>query len=166
MRLLTLVRHAKSSWDDAKLSDFERPLNERGLRDAPVMAQWAARHLPASDRLISSPALRAITTARVFAQALGVAPAAILVQPRIYEASADTLLNLLRGFDDADGHVMLFGHNPGLSELALQLGRCDFSNLPTCGLAHFSLKVKNWGEVTADCGELRQYSFPKQQRSL
>lgn len=161
MRLLTLVRHAKSSWDYAELTDFERPLNERGRRDAPAMAQSLRKRIGRPDRIVSSPALRAITTARIFAEALGTPLEDIAVQPQIYEASPETLLKVLRGLDDRDRHVMLFGHNPGFSELAHELAHCNFDELPTCAVAQFELAVRVWGEVNYGCGTLLHYTSPK-----
>jgi phosphohistidine phosphatase len=161
MRLLTLVRHAKSSWEYPELSDFERPLNERGRRDAPLMAERLRRSPPRPDRLVSSPALRAITTAHIFADALSIPRDDIVLQPRIYEASAATLLRIVRGLDDGDRHVMLFGHNPGFSELAHLLADCTFDELPTCAVARFELDVKTWQDVGEDCGQLARYGCPK-----
>jgi phosphohistidine phosphatase len=164
MRLLTIVRHAKSSWDDTDLSDFERPLNDRGRRDAPRMALWTRQAVGVPDCIVSSPALRAITTARTFADALGIDVNHLLIQNRIYEASLNTLLRLLRGFDDEYGHVMLFGHNPGLSELTHALARCPFDDLPTCAVVHIELGIKYWADVAEHNGQLLRYQFPKQLR--
>lgn len=163
MRFLTLVRHAKSSWDYQELSDFERPLNPRGRRDAPVMAARARKLLGRPDQLVSSPASRALSTAQIFAQTLEIGEVEISIQPRLYEADVGTLFTLLRGLDDARGHVMLFGHNPGLSHLALELARCSFDLLPTCAIAHFRLAAPSWSTVTADCGKLLLYTYPKQE---
>ena len=162
MRLLTLVRHAKSSWDYAELSDFERPLNERGRRDAPMMAERALKLFGRPQRLVSSPALRAITTAQVFAQTLGMDSHDIILRPRLYEASTSTLLQVLQDLDNKEAHVMLFGHNPGLSQLAHRLAACDFDDLPTCGIAHLSLAAKHWRDVQAGCGALRRFTYPKE----
>lgn len=162
MRLLSLVRHAESSWDYPELSDFERPLNKRGRHYAPVMAQRICQHPPKPDRLVSSPALRAITTARLFAQALGISAGEIQVQTQIYEASVDTLLHLVRTLDDGDRHVMLFGHNPGLSRFAHLLAPCDFDELPTCAVARFELQGKCWTDAGPGCGKLVHYSCPRQ----
>ena len=161
MRLLTLVRHAKSSWDYAELSDFERPLNERGRRDAPQMAQRAHKLLGRPDRLISSPALRAITTAHAFADTMDLVREEIALQPRIYEATPQTLVQLLRLLDDADQHVMLFGHNPGFSQLANLLAPCPFDDMPTCAVAQIALDVPHWRDAAPDQGKLRHYLFPK-----
>ncbi|HVT36963.1 MAG TPA: histidine phosphatase family protein [Nevskiaceae bacterium] len=164
MRLLSLVRHAKSSWDYAELSDFERPLNERGRRDAPLMAKLCLIEWGKPERLVSSPALRAITTARTFAEVFGIAGEEIIVQPKIYEAAVETLLRLVRALDDGDRHVMLFGHNPGISALAHELARCHFDEMPTCAVAGFELAVKCWSDVGAGCGKLVRYSTPKGSR--
>lgn len=162
MRLLTLVRHAKSSWDYAELSDFERPLNERGRCDAPLMADRALKLFGKPQRLVSSPALRAITTAQVFAPILGTDPYEMVLQPRLYEASSGSLLKLVQGLDDDDRHVMLFGHNPGLSQCAHVLARCDFDDLPTCGIAHLSLDIAHWRDAAAGCGKLLHFTYPKE----
>lgn len=162
MKLLTLVRHAKSSWDYEELSDFERPLNARGRRDAPLMAERVRRLIGVPQRLVSSPALRAITTAQIFAQSLDMDLHDIVLRPRIYDASSATLLKVVQSFDDADQHAMLFGHNPGLSELAHQLARCHFVDLPTCGIAHLSLNIQHWRDAAARCGELLHHTYPKE----
>ncbi|MFA5940296.1 MAG: histidine phosphatase family protein [Sinimarinibacterium sp.] len=164
MHLLTLVRHAKSSWDHPSLDDFERPLNERGQRDTPRMAEWVKRALGVPDRLVSSPAARAITTARTFAEVFGIPPDRIVEQPRVYEASAETLLGLVQRFDERDRHVMLFGHNPGLTELAHLLARCSFDDLPTCAVVQIGFDVKQWSDADERGGTQRFYAFPKQLR--
>lgn len=161
MRRLILVRHAKSSWDYAELSDFERPLNTRGRRDAPAMAKRLAAALQPPVKLVSSPALRAITTAHIFAEAYGIPHLAIRVEPGIYEASHGTLLGLVQQLDDADQQVLLFGHNPGLSELALMLARCTFADLPTCAVATLRFDAASWREVRRGGGVLERYDYPK-----
>ena len=105
MKTLTIIRHAKSSWEQEGLSDFERPLNERGRRDAPVMAARLKQAVGQPELLVSSPALRAITTARVFADVLGISKDSIQLQSRIYEASVGTLLQIIQGFDDQYSHT-------------------------------------------------------------
>ena len=164
MRLLTLVRHAKSSWDYPELSDFERPLNDRGRRDAPRMAEHVQPLLGRPDRLVASPASRAITTARHFADVLRIDERCLSVQPQIYEATEETLLALVRRLDDRDLHVMWFGHNPGFTDLAHALARCPFDDLPTCGVVQIELPVKVWQDVSEQCGRVRHHCFPKQLR--
>ncbi len=161
IRRLTLVRHAKSSWDYAELSDFERPLNARGRRDAPAMAKRLAAELERPLRLVSSPALRAITTAHAFAEALGLVHTAIRVEPRIYEATRGSLFGVVQEQDDADMHVLLFGHNPGFSELAQLLAPCPFSEMPTCAVATLAFELPHWRDLQPRAGTLLRYEFPK-----
>lgn len=160
MPILTLVRHAKSAWDYPELTDFERPLNERGRRDAPRMA-LRAQTLPKVSRIISSPANRALTTARVFAEHLGIDFDAIHIEPRLYDASRKTLLEVVTRIEQNPPHVMLFGHNPGFSELAHTLGHCPFDEMPTGAIVHFKLDAKAWKDVGPGSGTLVKYLFPK-----
>ncbi|WP_420466586.1 SixA phosphatase family protein [Panacagrimonas sp.] len=161
MLRLALVRHAKSSWNAPELSDFERPLNARGKRDAPIMVQRYALLGRQPDHLVSSPALRAITTARLFCAGLDVSPDDIEVRPRIYEASLDGLLETLRSLDSGARHVMMFGHNPGFTELARTLAHCPFNDMPTCSIAAFELHAERWAEVGPGCGRLIHFLYPK-----
>lgn len=164
MRSLTLVRHAKSSWATATLDDFDRPLNERGRRDAPLMAQRYAHAAERPLQLVSSPALRAATTAAIFAEALEIAPDAIRYDATIYEASVDALLQVVRGLDDAVANAVLFGHNPGLSDFCHSLARCEFTELPTCAVARIDFDVERWQDVAPGRGRLLAYSFPKERQ--
>ncbi len=164
MRLLTLIRHAKSSWDQPGQRDFDRPLNERGIHDAPRMAAHVRGMAGTPERIVSSPALRAITTARIFAEVMDIDESQIVEQRRIYEASADTLLSLVQNFDDDARHVMMFGHNPGFSELAHRLARCSFDDLPTCAVVQIGFSAASWSEAGDGRGVQRFYAFPKQFR--
>ncbi len=128
------------------------------------MAVHVGRALGAPDRLLSSPAVRALSTARVFAEALGLRPVAIDQRPRIYEASSDTLLSLVQNLDDADRHVMLFGHNPGFTDLAHRLARCSFDDMPTCAVVQIGFDVKAWSDADERGGTQRFYAYPKQFR--
>ena len=162
MPILTLVRHAKSSWDYPELSDFERPLNNRGRKDAPSMGARLRKSGIKPDQLISSPATRAITTARLFAEALNLSFDDIALNPHIYEASPWTLLHIVRGFPDLDEDVMLFGHNPGISEFARQLADCPFVEMPTGAVVRIALETKTWSGVRAGCGKILRYDYPRQ----
>lgn len=161
MPLLTLVRHAKSSWADDALSDFERPLNPRGRRDAPRMARRLLEAGLKPDRLVSSPALRAITTASLFAKTFGIADTGIVADPRIYEASLATLLIVVAGLDPAATSVMLFGHNPGLSELAAHLSDGPYRDLPTCAAATIAFSGSGWTSKLRGPGKLLALRTPK-----
>lgn len=162
MRLLTLVRHAKSSWDQPGQRDFDRALNERGVHDAPRMAAHVSRMAGTPDRIVSSPAVRALTTARVFAEVMGMKPDQLIEQKRIYEASASTLLSLVQDFDDEFRHIMMFGHNPGFSEFAHLLAPVSFDDLSTCAAVQIGFDTNRWSEVDEGRGLQRFYAYPKQ----
>ncbi len=146
MKNLFLVRHAKSARDDPTLADRDRPLNARGLADAPAMGKRLAKHVPEGALLASSPALRALTTAQLFADELGHARESIVIDERVYASSADTLLALIRALDDEHDCVMLFGHNPEFSELAGRLAGKAIE-MPTCAVARFRFDVPSWAAV-------------------
>lgn len=170
MNYLTLIRHAKSSWDDASLDDHDRPLNERGLRSAPMVGRFLARTylgangvpalLPRPDRLATSTALRAKHTAEIIAAELR-APAPVTDQG-LYLADPKTLLQIVRGFSDRWRHVMIFGHNPGISDFAARLlKRHDIEEMPTCAVALLELPWESWSETTWDEARLIGYITPK-----
>lgn len=164
MRILTLVRHAKSSRDYPELSDFERPLNPRGRKEAPLIAARLRKAGIKPDLLVSSPATRAITTARLFAEELNLHLDEILLNPHIYEASAWTLLHIVRGLPPDYDDVMLFGHNPGISRLALDLAPCPFDEMPTSASARIELPARSWSLVAPGSGTLLRYDTPKLDR--
>jgi phosphohistidine phosphatase len=163
MRLLTLVRHAKASKDNPELADFERPLDPRGRKEALEMAERLAAELEEPLKLVSSPALRALATAQTFADALGVAHKDIERDPRIYEATPGTLLEVARGFSDQRPHVVMFGHNPGFSDFARVLVT-SFPTLEmqTCSAATIELGAASWSQVGLGNGRLRRYRHPKE----
>lgn len=156
---LYLTRHAKSSKDDPRLRDFDRPLNERGLRDAPFMAQLFAGRKEVVDLLVSSPAKRAITTARHFALALGPAERDIVQNERIYLADAGLLMRVIAALPDHATRVMLFGHNPGFSDLAGHLTG-GILDLPTCATVRIDLHATGWSEVGPGMGSLTWSDMP------
>ena len=158
---IMLVRHAKSSWDDPGLRDFDRPLNGRGFRDAPEMGKRLARRNYKADVIISSPAVRAITTAEIIAGETGVEEGDILREPAIYEAGLDALVNVVTGIDDSYECVMLVGHNPGFTDLCNYLGNAGIDNLPTCGMAQIEFHVDTWKAVTMYGGKLVSFDYPK-----
>ena len=161
MKRLTLIRHAKSSWNNPGLADFERPLNKRGRRDAPRMGRWLASQNTRPERLVSSPAERAAATARVMASELGVDPSEIYFDERIYLAGVWALFDVVRGLDDQIGEACLFGHNPGMTDFCNDLTGAEIENVPTCGVARISLAVERWAEVGQNSGRLIEYCYPK-----
>lgn len=164
MKLLTLIRHAKSSWKDASLADFDRPLNGRGRRDAPRMAKRLAAVAPAPQQLLSSPAVRAAATARAMAEALGQPEEWIRYSRSLYLASAGQLLAAVQEIDDGVDHAALVGHNPGLTELAELLTDAGIENVPTCGIARIELPVERWRDAEPGRGRLLDLDSPKRSR--
>jgi phosphohistidine phosphatase len=160
---LILVRHAKSSWKELTASDFDRPLNRRGERDAPRMGEHLASRIPRPDALVSSSAVRALETARAFARAFGLRPEEVRAERELYLASAETWLGAIARLDEAWERVAMFGHNPGISDLVRALTNALVEDLPTCAIAELELEVDHWGEVGPGSGRLVRTDRPKDQ---
>ena len=158
---LTLVRHAKSSWDDPGLDDFMRPLNDRGRRDAPEMGRRLREGGVQPDLIVSSPAKRAIKTARLIAGEFEWPEADILEAAGMYEAAADELLKLIRRLPDEKRDVILVGHNPGLTDLANLFLRSVIENIPTCGVVRLAFSARRWRDIGPECATLLLVDFPK-----
>ena len=160
MRQLILIRHAKSSWSNPSLDDFDRPLNKRGKRDAPFMAKLLSEKKIYPDIIISSPAKRTKLTGLEFANQLGIGSDEIQWNNKLYLASLTTLFKILKQVDNNIKTVFLFGHNPGLTELQNFLCKEEIDNIPTCGIV--SIKTdKKWCEISSKDFELDFFEFPK-----
>lgn len=161
MKLLTLIRHAKSSWKELGMEDFARPLNRRGKRDAVAMGQRLAVIGFMPDSLISSPAKRARSTTTRLCKAIGYPKSKIVFEEGIYHATSDQLLHIVRKLDDALDHVALVGHNPGFTELSGLLSQDYVGDLPTCSVVRLQLAVSSWQEVSRKCARLLDFDYPK-----
>ena len=146
MKTLFLVRHAKSSRDDPSLPDRDRPLDDRGKQDGPKMGKRLAKRDVKPDLLLSSPALRALTTAQLIAEEIGYKPKDIVADDRLYASDADNLLAVIRALDRNLNRVMLFGHNPEFTDLAHRLSS-EFIEMPTCAIVEFNFDTKAWSDV-------------------
>jgi phosphohistidine phosphatase len=160
MKTLFLVRHAKSSWDDASLPDKDRPLNDRGKRDAAKMGERLAKHDVKPDLILSSPARRALTTAEIIAKKLDYKPKSIVVDDRLYATEADDLLSAIRKLGNKPKRVMIFGHNPELTELANRLSS-KITRMPTCAVAEFTFEAKSWASIGEDKPSKATLDYPK-----
>jgi phosphohistidine phosphatase len=158
---LFLVRHAKSSWDDSTISDHDRPLNERGYRNAPEMGRKLSDRRVSPDALISSTALRARTTAEIMAGSIYYPKDRIVLDRALYHASSTELQEYIGGFDDAHFSVMLFGHNPGMTSLVSHLFGLPIDNLPTCGVVHLQFSAESWAEASRSMPSEATIDFPK-----
>ena len=161
MKELIIVRHAKSSWNDPTQYDHERQLNKRGKRDAPEMGSRMARRGCRPDLMVSSSAVRAQDTATAIALKLGYNPESIVVEERIYGADVAELIHVICGSNESVTKLMLFGHNPGLTELANQLGPRQIFNMPTCGVLHLRFEIDTWSGVKDVPGGEVFYDYPK-----
>ncbi|RZK22387.1 MAG: histidine phosphatase family protein [Hymenobacter sp.] len=162
MKTLYLMRHAKSSWSFDDLSDRERPLNDRGRDDAPRMGQaLAARHLTL-DLIVSSPAVRALSTAVLVARELKYPHDSIKVEPDIYEAEVATLLAVINELPDAANSVLLTGHNPTITDVANHLSPSPLSGeMPTAGVLCLHFQTERWAEVQRANAEFYFFDYPK-----
>ena len=162
MKHLTLVRHAKSDWKNAQLKDFDRPLSRRGLKEAPGMAQRLAEQHVHVDLLITSPALRALETARFFAKSLEYPLRLLKSEDRLYLARPADILEVVRGVGTRVRHLMIFGHNPGLSEFAQQLtDDSTLGELPTCAVYSVEFEIDKWSEARFGAARNASLSQPR-----
>ena len=155
------MRHAKSSWKNQRLSDMQRPLNHRGLADAPKMARRLAGIGFKTDLIVSSPAARAIATARIVAETIDYPLLDIRSDEDLYLADPDTLLELIASIDNTVNRVMLFGHNPGFTMLTNMIGDAHVDNMPTASIAAFDLDIDHWEKISYGCAKLRFFDYPK-----
>ncbi len=157
------MRHAKSSWDDTTLSDFQRPLNPRGLKAAPFIGKLMKERNFIPDTIISSPAMRAKQTAE-FVRAAGGFEGEITFNERIYEAGVETLVSIMAEVEDEAASALLVGHNPGAEGLVYYLTG-ETAPMPTAALAVIEFKIDNWSEISDGRGSLRFIFKPREEMS-
>jgi phosphohistidine phosphatase len=162
MKSLLLVRHAKSSWDSNALTDFERPLNERGNRDAPLMAARLLERKVKIDGWVSSPANRALTTAKHFAKAYGVGDKNILTIPELYHAPPSVFYSVITSrLSDDWQTAVIFSHNPGITEFVNLLGVARVDNMPTCGILGLHADIERWRDFRDGKKHFWLFDYPK-----
>ena len=161
MKTLTIVRHAKSSWKDPTLRDRERPLNKRGERDAPVMGQRIATAGIRPSLILSSPAVRAWTTAKVIAAQISYPKEFLQKEPQLYMASVNDMLDVIVAQDEGFNSLMLVAHNPGLTDFANYLVPGLTHNLPTAGVVSVNIDQDHWNLYEQPATELIFHDWPK-----
>ena len=161
MKTLTIVRHAKSSWNHPDLSDRQRPLNSRGERDAPVMGKRIVAHGIRPSLIITSPAKRAWTTAKIIAAEIGYPTEFLQREDSLYLASLDDLLGAVVAQDAGFNSLMVVGHNPGLTEFANFLIPGLTNNLPTAGMVSVQMDQDDWNLYQQPKAELLAFDYPK-----
>lgn len=159
MRKLLIMRHAKSSWDNPEISDFDRPLNPRGLQTAPFMGSQIYQNGLIPDLIISSPAKRAKQTAVLVRGSAGV-ETKIHFEDKIYEASPTTLLYITSELPDKYQSVLLVGHNPGI-EGFIRILTGEIHEMPTAAVAQISLNIEKWSDISLNCGQIELLMRPK-----
>jgi len=162
MKTIYLLRHAKSSWDDSSLSDKQRPLGKRGLNDAPEMGARFGTRGEELDQVLSSPALRAHTTAKLFCEGCGFPPDDIVVEPSLYFSGSGSIEDLILAQDDRLRSVMLVFHNPDITYFANSIDydvRLD--NVPTCGLVRLDSDIAQWRDWSRDNTVFEYFDYPK-----
>ena len=162
MKILYLVRHAKSSWSSSASSDYDRPLNDRGTSDAPRMAEFLKSHSIVPDQIVCSSALRAHTTARLLAKGLNLSDELISADRRIYLADLNLLQSLMREFSDDWNTVLLVAHNPTITDCANGLANDQLENLPTCGIYGVELEIDSWLKLRNGVGKKVFFKGPKE----
>ncbi len=161
MKYLYLIRHAKSSWSDLSLSDFDRPLNKRGKRDAPFMGGRMASFAQRPEVIVSSPAKRARKTARIIGAHIGFSKKDITLIKKLYTFSSEPIIEVIRKTEDSISSMALVGHNQGLTECAELLTSKLLENVPTCGIVLIEFPLLSWNLVEAGKGKLLLFDYPK-----
>ena len=161
MKKLYFVRHAKSSWKDSTLNDFDRPLNKRGKRDAPFMGKLLKERGIKPELIISSSAVRTTSTALFFAEGMNYPPYDIIKDDNLYEAGSRDILNIIVAIEDTINSLMIFAHNPGITELYNFLSKKKIDNIPTSAVVSLTFKVDHWTQIDINTSSLDFFEYPK-----
>ncbi len=161
MKTLILVRHAKSSWDNVGEPDIERPLNERGKKDAPEMAKRLKKRQVEIDAFISSPAKRARRTAKAFGEEFGLEKKDVVIEKDLYGASVEEFKKIVASLPDKYKSVSLFSHNPGITDFVNTLSSVHVDNMPTSAIFAVSAETENWKDFIQAEKKFLFFDYPK-----
>ena len=161
MKILILVRHAKSSWDQMGLDDFDRPLNERGKKDAPEMAKRLKEKDLKIDLILSSPAKRAFRTARFFAEEFDMKKDDIEIEQDLYGAGVTSFLKVVESLKNKYDTVAIFSHNPGITDFVNTLSSVHIDDMPTCGVFAVQAETDNWSDFATAPKRFLFFDYPK-----
>ncbi len=162
MRTLTLIRHGKSSWDDSSLSDWERPLKNRGKKDALLIGNKLKEESIFPDKIASSSAKRAYDSAKRIAECLEYPESEIAITDDIYFATMDQLIGIIKNLNNDWEHVFIFGHNPYFTDLSNNFGKKLIANLPTTGVYQITFECEKWNDISTENGKCSYYLTPKE----
>lgn len=163
MLRLILLRHGKSGWDDPSLDDFDRPLAPRGLRNVPEMGRRLVRRGLTPELILTSTAVRALSTARAVARELGYREDRLVEAPELYLASPAVILAAVRQAPDSARTLMVVGHNPGLTALANMLDDVRLDNMPTAGMLCTGFDAPGWADIEPAQARFEWFDYPKKQ---
>lgn len=163
MKKLFLIRHAKSSWKHEGVLDMDRPLKGGGIRDAYNSAQWLNEHSDSPQLILSSPATRALHTALIFSKGLGYPIADIKIEEKLYEATRQDLTQVVQSIDDSCQAVMVFGHNPTITNFVNRCIDHRIDNVPTTGVACLKFDIDSWAQLN-EKAELLFFDYPKRHK--
>lgn len=160
MKRILLIRHAKSSWD-FNVEDFDRPLNERGKKNASEMAKRLLKKDIDIDAFVSSPAVRALTTAEYFAEAYDVKQKHIIIIPALYHAAPEVFYSVIEELDDDFKTAAIFSHNPGITEFVNDQANTRVDNMPTCGIFGVKADINHWKDYRQSEKQFWFFDYPK-----
>ncbi len=161
MKSLYLIRHAKSSWDNPGLNDLERPLNKRGKQNAPMMGKLLNKLGVLPDLIISSPAKRAISTAKRIALETGYPESNISSNKLLYMAGVNDFIEVIMNTGDKINKLMIFSHNYGITDFANYISESNIENIPTCGVVKIDFDFDSWNKIKKEKGKLVFFEYPK-----
>jgi len=161
MKTVLLIRHAKSSWEDITIDDFERPLNDRGKRDAPEMAKRLLKRKQEIDAFISSPAKRAKKTALLFAEEFKFDKDKVKFHDYLYHPSSENLFRAIESAPDKADNIAIFSHNPGITAFANELTETKVDDMPTCAIFAVRADVKHWKDFQKTARKFLYFDYPK-----
>lgn len=163
MKTLYIVRHAKSSWMDPSLSDFDRPLNQRGLRDAGLMPGYLVKKgQPMPKLLVSSSAKRAFMTAKYFMESYELSKDQLILEDKLYHPTEESIYEVIFGLPDEHEVIMIFGHNPGFTDFVNLFSDRYIDNVPTCGIVKLIGNIDHWNQLGPGNTGVDKFYFPKQ----
>ncbi len=163
MKRLTLLRHAKSSWGQPGLADHDRPLNQRGKHDVPVMGRRLVAHGLRPSLIVTSPAKRARQTAKLLAREIGYPIEFLQTEKSLYLADPVSILAIIEAQEDTFSDMVVCAHNPGITALANQLSGLSIDNVPTCGMVILEVDTDSWSDITVSPRKCVAFDYPRKQ---
>ncbi|MEO6902144.1 MAG: histidine phosphatase family protein [Bacteroidia bacterium] len=161
MKTIYFIRHAKSDWSNTGLTDFDRPLNLRGYTDAHKMSLSMKEQAIFPELIITSPAIRAISTAMIFAENLDFNFSKITINKKLYASTVNEYVDCVKKINNQINTAFLFGHNPSISDCVNSFTTAFTGELSTCAMVGLEFKVEDWENISSKNGSFSYYNYPK-----